>query len=297
MGHALGLAHPDNDYAVMAQNFRTWFRGTNHVLRTRLLPDDTAGILALYGKAGASKPLDVSATATWYKSAEQQFSSCTTQIAQVNAAVQALRKATGLPIDSEFPADAIFKGEYADLFQALANAQEALRACEESKNAMQLAYCKVSSRGDTWADRVKGDDVFCAVNGKSSSYAPVAARICPGQSVQLRYSLNNHTSLKDVLVRSEVWFSKDTQLNAMDGSDSRSPDIREFTVKAADSATIGQTFRLPANTPSGDTLYVFVRAIPYDVTTKASLWDSDADPWNNATMMRQTIKADSTVCH
>jgi hypothetical protein len=296
MGHAVGLAHPDDSYAVMAQSFRTWFRGPSHILRTRLLPDDTAGILALYGRAGVSKPLDISATATWYKSAEQQFKSCTTPINQVNAAAQALRKASGLPIDADFPADAIFKGEYADLFQALANAQEALRACEDSKNAMQLVYCKVSSRGDDWADRLKDDDVFCGVNNTNSSYPPVAARVCPGAYVQLRYSLNNHTSLKDVLVKSEVWFSKDTQLNAMDGSDTKSPDIREFTIRVADSATIGQMFRLPANTPSGDTLYVFVRAIPYDVITGTSLWNSDVEPWNNATMMRHTIKADSGVC-
>ena len=161
---------------------------------------------------------------------------------------------------------------------------------------MQWAYCKVSSRGDTWADRMKKDDVFCGVNNAGSSYAPVSSRVCPGQYVQLRYSLNNHTSLKDVLVKSEVWFSKDTTLNAMDGSDTQSPDIREFTVEAADSATIGQTFRLPANTRSGETLYVFVRAIPYDIATGASLWDADIEPWNNATMMRHTITADSSVC-
>jgi hypothetical protein len=296
MGHAVGLSHPDDSYAVMAQSFRTWFRSPNHILKTRLLPDDTAGILALYPKAGVTRPLDLSATATWYKSAEQQFKDCKTQIANVNAAVRALREATGLPVDADLPADKIFKGEYADLFQALANAQDALRACEDSKNAMQLAYCKVSSRGDDWADRVKGDDVFCAVNQAGTTYPPVAQRVCPAGYVQLRYSLNNHTSLKDVLVKSEVWFSEDKLLNAMDGSDTKSPDIREFTVKAADSATIGQVFRLPASIASGETLYVFVRAIPYDLKTGASLFDSDIEPWNNATMMRHTVKVDSAAC-
>jgi hypothetical protein len=296
MGHAVGLAHPDDSYAVMAQNFRTWFRGPNHILRTRLLPDDTAGILALYPKAGVPRPLDLSATATWYKSAEQQFRDCKSQIANVNAAAQAVSQATGVQVDADFPADKIFKGAYADLFAALANAQEALRACEDGKNAMQLPYCKVSSRGDDWADRVKGDDVFCAVNKAGTAYPPVSQKVCPGGYVQLRYSLNNHTSLKDALVKSEVWFSKDKLLNAMDGSDTKSPDIREFTVKAADSATIGQNFRLPAGIASGETLYVFVRAIPYDMKTSANLFDSDIEPWNNATMMRQAIKVDSAVC-
>ena len=296
MGHALGLAHPDDSYAVMAQNFRTWFRGPDHILKTRLLPDDTAGILALYPKAGVTRPLDISATATWYKSAEQQFATCTTQIAQVNAAARAVSEATGVPVDADFPADKIFKGEYADLFQALANAQEALRVCEDSKNAMQLAYCKVSSRGDDWADRVKGTSVFCAVNKAGTTYPPVSEKVCPGGYVQLRYSLNNHTSLKDVLVKSEAWFSTDKQLNAMDGSDKKSPDVREFTVKAADSATIGNNFRLPASISSGQTLFVFVRAIPYDVKTGANLFDNDIEPWNNATMMRHAIKVDSAAC-
>jgi len=43
----------------MAQDFRTWFRGKDGLV-TRLLPDDTAGLLAMYGIPGARKPLDIS---------------------------------------------------------------------------------------------------------------------------------------------------------------------------------------------------------------------------------------------
>ena len=297
MGHAVGLGHPDNNYAVMAQSFRTWFRGADHVLRTRLLPDDTAGILALYGKTGVTKPLDISVTTSWYKSAAAQFNTCTTQIANVNAAARAVSEATGVPVDAQFPADVIFKGEYVELFQALENAQNALRACQDSKNAVQIDYCKVSSRGDDWADRMKQDGVFCGVNSQTGSvYPTVSDKICPAGYVQLRYSLNNHTSLRDALVKTEVWFSRDTQLNAMDGSDTKSPDVREFTVKAADSETIGQMFRLPSSMASGETLYVFVRAVPHDTRTGDSLWASDIAPWNNAIMLRNTIKVDSAAC-
>ena len=298
MGHAVGLGHPDDDYAVMAQGFRTWFRGPNHVLRTRLLPDDTAGVLALYGKAGVTKPLDVSVTTSWYKSAEARADDeCTAQIANVNAAARAVREATGLPVDADFPAESIFKGEYAELWQALANAQEALQDCEDSKNAVQIDYCKVSGRGDAWADRLDKDAVFCGVNSRTASaYPPVSDRICPGGQVQVRYSLNNHASLRDVLVRSEVWFSSDTRLNARDGSDTMSPDVREFTVEAADSATVGQMFRLPAGIPDGETRYVFVRAVPYDASSGASLWNSDVEQWNNANMMRQAITVDPVAC-
>jgi hypothetical protein len=83
----------------------------------------------------------------------------------------------------------------------------------------------------------------------------------------------------------------------MDGSDTKSPEIREFTVKAAESATIGQNFRLPAGIASGETLYVFVRAIPYDMKTGANLFDSDIAPWNNATMMRQYDQRDRCSSH
>ena len=115
MGHAVGLDHPDSNYAVMAQNFRTWFRGNDDVLHTRLLPDDTAGVLALYGMSSFTPPLDISVSNSWFKPAVAQISgSCATQIDKVNAAAKAVSDATGLPITAQFPAGGIFKGEYAD---------------------------------------------------------------------------------------------------------------------------------------------------------------------------------------
>ena len=67
MGHAAGLQHPYAQYAVMAQNFRTWFRGKDEVLHTQLLPDDTAGLVALYGRSGFKPPLDISVTNSWFE--------------------------------------------------------------------------------------------------------------------------------------------------------------------------------------------------------------------------------------
>lgn len=297
MGHAVGLGHPDNNYAVMAQGFRTWFRGPDHVLRTRLLPDDTAGILALYGKSAARTHVDVSVTNSWYKSAEAQYSSCSAEIAQVNAAARAISKATGLPVDGQFPAGVIIKGEHAGLFAELERAQDALRGCEDRKNAMQVDNCRVSSRGDTWAGQLTGVDAFCGVNDRTgSAHATVSEKVCPGRQVQLRYTLNNHSMYRDALVKSEVWFSRDTALNARDGSDVQSPDIREVTIKSGASANIGQVFRLPASASKGSTLYVFVRAVPYDPQTGASLWSSDADQWNNAIMVRKSITVDPGPC-
>ena len=137
--------------------------------------------------------------------------------------------------------------------------------------------------------------MFCGVNN-TTAYPTVSDKICPGGYVQLRYSLNNHTSLRDALVKTEVWFADGSKLNVMDGSATKSPDVHEFTVKAADSATIGQMFRLPSSAASGQSLYVFVRAMPYDPKTGASLWDSDVAHWNNAIMMRNKIMVSSAAC-
>jgi Matrixin len=297
MGHAVGLGHPLDNYAVMAQSFRTWFRGPNHILRTRLLPDDTAGLLALYGTSNQRIPVDISVSNSWYESAQAQFSNCTAEIQKVNAAVRALSQATGLPITGQFPADTIFKGQHVELFDALESAQAQLQACEDSKNAMQVANCKASSRGDLWTGQLTGANVYCGVNRASgSAYPPVSNQICPGEQVQLRYTLNNHTAAREVLIKSEAWFSLDTTLNVMDGVDLKSPDSHELTLKAASSASIGQMFRMPAQMPKGKPIYVFVRAVPHDPQSGASLLTGEPDAWNNAIMLRSSVQANSQVC-
>ena len=120
-----------------------------------------------------------------------------------------------------------------------------------------------------------------------------------GQQIQLRYTLNNHTKLREVLVKSEVWFSGDTKLDAHNGVDVQSPDIREDTLPAASSHPIGHVFRVPASAPKEASIgrtYVFVRAIPYHPNTGESLFASEADQWNNAIMVRHWIKLDPSAC-
>jgi hypothetical protein len=288
MGHAVGLEHPIDDYAVMAQNFRTWFREKDPTLGTptlgtRLLPDDTAGIRALYDVPGAHIPLDISVTNSWYQSAEAQFpTQCKAEIATADAAALAFSQASGLPTK-------------ADLYIALQKAQDALRDCKDGLNAMQVDNCQVSSRADEWADKTSGVGTYCGVK-TSSAYPTVSQKVCPGKQIQVRYTLNNHTALREVLVKSEVWFSSDPVLGVRDGIDQQSPDIHEDTIKAASSENKGHVFRLPATAIPGATLYVFVRAVPYDAQTGASLWDSDVAQWNNAIMVRHFITVDSGVC-
>jgi hypothetical protein len=286
MGHAVGLQHPLDDYAVMAQNFRTWFREKDHTLGTRLLPDDTAGIRALYDVPSAHIPLDISVTNSWYKSADAQIpTQCKAKIDAVDAASLAFSQASGLPTK-------------ADLYIALQDAKDALRVCEDGLNAMQVDNCQVSSRADEWnPDKTSGVDTYCGVK-TSSAYPKVSQKVCPGKQIQVRYTLNNHTNLRDVLVKSEVWFSSDLKLDVRDGIDQQSPDIHEHTIKAASSENKGDVFRLPANAipGPGGKLYVFVRAVPYDAQTGASLWDSDVAQWNNAIMVRHFITVDSAVC-
>jgi hypothetical protein len=65
MGHALGLSHPETGYAVMDHGTKVWTRGKDDTLRVELLPDDIAGLRALYGNGGL-REFDISVTNTWY---------------------------------------------------------------------------------------------------------------------------------------------------------------------------------------------------------------------------------------
>ena len=65
MGHALGLNHPETGYAVMDHGTKVWTRGKDDTLRVELLPDDIAGLRALYGNGGP-REFDISATNTWH---------------------------------------------------------------------------------------------------------------------------------------------------------------------------------------------------------------------------------------
>ncbi len=296
MGHALGLNHPIDDYAIMAQSFNTWFRGPDHVLRTELLPDDIAGILALYGETEARTHLDVSVTNSWVKTSAQR-TNC-----RAEAAVIASLEADVAEVEAVLP---YLQG--AGREAALANidrlkaeiseAEDALEACEDSNNAAQVENCFASSRGDGWADKLD-ERALCGTNERNSSYAPVSDRICPGDQVQVRYTLNNHSMFRDALVKAQMWLSPDTELNVIGGArgELKSRDEREFTIQPGKSALIGQVFRMPENAVDGQIYRVFIRAMPYDSVTGQSLWRSDARPWNNAIMLRSVITVSSADC-
>jgi hypothetical protein len=66
MGHALGLAHASDTYAVMDHGTKAWTRGPNEVTQMELLPDDIDGLRALYGNGGGND-FDVSLTNTWFR--------------------------------------------------------------------------------------------------------------------------------------------------------------------------------------------------------------------------------------
>lgn len=66
MGHALGLAHAPDTYAVMDHGTKAWTRGPNDVTQMELLPDDINALRVLYGNGGAND-FDVSLTNTWFR--------------------------------------------------------------------------------------------------------------------------------------------------------------------------------------------------------------------------------------
>ena len=294
MGHALGLGHPNENYAIMAQGFRTWFRGPDHVLRTRLLPDDMAGLIALYGDGSDRDRLDISATNTWYERGDLR-ADCSTE----EAAVARLEREIG-QLEASFPGSQgagshAFLEELAALVAEHIDAQDDLQSCRDSEAAGQTQNCKVSSRGDRWVHRSE-EEVFCGANDAIGS-APVGDRVCPGSMMQLRYTLNNHSLARDVLAKAEVWLSPTSQLDVRSASVLKSPDVREFTVSALDSSTIGQNFRMPAGAQDGQAYEVFVRVVPYDPASGADLWSKDLDKWNNAIMLRSGVTASSAACN
>ncbi len=292
MGHAVGLGHPDDDYAIMGQAFATWFRGEDNVLRTQLLPDDMAGVLALYGTSNVRTHLDVSVTNSWYRPKDDPYF-CQDEVAALARAETAEAEIAAVVDKLQGVGGDVIREQLEALEEETAQARIALNQCTPD-NAMQRENCRVSSRSDNWADRELGS-VLCGVARTSgSAFPPVTSTVCPGAQVQARYTLNNNSMFRDALVKAEMWFSRDTGLNAFDGQDQRSDDVREFMLDAGRSATIGQVFRLPANAPAGETLRVFVRAVPYDPDTGQSLWRSDADRWNNAMMLRSSIQVSAS---
>lgn len=295
LGHALGLNHPQDDYAVMAQNFVTWLRGPGHLLRTQLLPDDIAGLLALYGTGAIRTHLDVSVTNSWVKTAAQK-AQCDSEEAAIRALDQQITQQQAILEHLQGAGRQAALAQLVRIEASLSDAQQALESCRDRGGASQVQNCKVSSRGDSWAGLTVGP-MLCGVNrANGSSYPPVGRSVCPGGQLQLRYTLNSHGRFRDALVKSEVWLSRDTTLNLRQGRHRKSPDVREFTLRAGTSATLGQVFRLPADAVDGETYWVFVRAVPHDPETGRSLWTSDADRWNNAIMLRSSITVSTEAC-
>jgi hypothetical protein len=154
------------------------------------------------------------------------------------------------------------------------------------QHTRHLQQCRVAGRVVTYADIPR------------IIFPPSLQQSLPGQAGSASYTLNNHTKLREVLVKGEVWFSSDMTLNTTDGSDVQSPDIRESTLPAASSEPVGNVFRLPAKVPAdarGQT-YVFVRAVPYEPQTNASLLDTESDQMNNAVMTPDVVKVEASGC-
>ena len=282
-GHAMGLSHPLNDYAIMAQSTKTWLRGPDHSIRVGLLPDDIAGLRALYGSGNADY-LDLSASHTWVKTKADKLDRCADLQAATDAAEDALSNAFA---GNASPA------VIGALLESYSQALSASEACDEDLNASQIRICTASARGTGWAEQLDGA-VPCGLTGTRE----MGDRICPGDQVQVRYTLNNHSPTRDLTARVELWLSEDEVFAPNRRPDRRlqSVDIRDSEVGALRSKSIGQVFRLPENAVDGMTYNVFVRARPHDPGTGGGLWGQDAHQWNNSTLIPGQITVDSGAC-
>ncbi len=100
VGHAVGLAHPPDEYAVMANGTKAWTRGPGEVPQVELLPDDLRGIVALYGNGGA-RNFDVSVTNTWFLPLGHPDNNANDALQTQNCKVSARASAYAPPEDEE----------------------------------------------------------------------------------------------------------------------------------------------------------------------------------------------------
>lgn len=305
-GHALGLAHETDAYAVMDHGTKAWTRGTAEVPQMELLPDDMLGIATLYG-TGSLTGVDVSLTNTTFQTAQEvtdanaaadrrnpgcadEEATLSSFQAQRNRLLQAMPALQGAGLQAA-------QAQLARLEASIAAQDNVVWECRYRKDtAEQVNHCDVSSRGDDYVDPGAGSGAFCGVNAAAgSAYPPVGRAVCAGHYVQVRYTANNRSS-QTVKIQESLWFSRDDALLvSSSAADPVSPDLREFELRPAQSARIGRIFRVPAGLAAG-TYKVFAHAVPVDPGTGASLWWHDADRLNNSIRLRGTIDVVNGPC-
>jgi hypothetical protein len=199
LGHALGLSHPDDEYAMMDHGEKTWTGGASEY-QAEYLPDDRAGFRALYPDPIWGE-VDVAITNTWH----------------------------GHP-----------------------NIADAA--------AQQLPNCMPARMGGIWVD--KEDSDFCAPWFRQANV------ICPGESIQVRYTLNNQgTANRDV--DEHLWFSEDGVLGF---SDYLSPTSYSHNLTGAKSRVRSRIYESPANIAPG--VYWPIAHISHDLPgIDESVWN------------------------
>jgi hypothetical protein len=159
---------------------------------------------------------------------------------------------------------------------------------EDDDAAQQVRNCKISERADSYPEVSEDSAAYCGVSDDPAQ--TVVDRACPGEDIQVRYSLNNHDD-RSIVTDEQVWFSLDDEFDY--DTDIISPTRRELTVGAKSSALVGRVFEVPDDL-APETYWVFARAIPY---TEAGglLWGSDVDQWNNSIPLRGTIVVERCI--
>jgi hypothetical protein len=293
MGHAIGLAHETDTYAVMIHGTKAWTRGLNDEPQMELLPDDINGLHALYGNG--RQEFDVSVTNTWFMSAAARTEynvDNNIRHAGCNNIEDSLDELLSKREVLQGAGRAKVEDELEVIEKRIDEEKIKLWECHYREDtAAQTQNCKVSSRGDDYADPAD-QAVLCGVISSST----VNSTVCPGGYLQLRYSVNNKSG-RNVRLQQQVWLSVDDNLEVNGAArDLRSADVHEFDLNAGYSASIGRIYRVPANTPDGADYRVYVRVIPYDISSGQSLWVSDEDQWNNSIRVRGSIDVDSASC-
>jgi len=308
MGHAVGLMHPKTEYAVMDHGTKAWTRGANEIPTMQLLPDDTTALQILYPVPGgfAVKP-DVSLTNTSFLTADQRtqynkdhdkkHAGCDSQAASVSK-IEAQRE-DQVRVVSELTGHAkqAASGRLSDIEKQLATAQSTLSDCYyKEQEAAQVNNCSVSAKGGAFADPGDGS-VNCGVVSTSSSSTNYAdTTVCPGDTIQVRYTANNKTPYR-VQLQEELWMSADDALDVSAHSkDVRSTETQTSKLDPGASTTLQRYYQVPTGLAPGPNYRVFARVVATDTASSKNLYDQEKDQANNSIRLPGWIKIATTGC-
>jgi hypothetical protein len=110
-------------------------------------------------------------------------------------------------------------------------------------------------------------DDYCGVDAAGN---PGETKVCPGDNLYVRYALVNYGTVS-LVVNEELWFSRNTWLDTVGGSDVVSPTAKpNRTLNPQSSYRMGRTFEVPSGLLWNKTYYPILFIDGADLATEES---------------------------